>query len=63
MSLVYEGIKYYDGVTQVWGVYIDSLDNTIQHEHPYTGVILGLRPANERQCYCVTTSLIYCVHA
>ena len=28
----------------------------------YSGLILGLHPANERRCYCVTTSLIGWAH-
>ena len=30
--------------------------------HMFTGLILGFRPANERWCYFVTTSLIGWAH-
>ena len=38
--------------------------NQVQLAHrPYTGLILGLRPTNERRYYIVTMSLIDCVQA
>ena len=36
---------------------------TAQFSYVYTGMVLGLRPANERRRYFVTTSLIGWVQA
>ena len=33
-------------------------NGTLHHERPNTGMILGLRPGNDRRRYFVTTSLI-----
>ena len=43
------------------GNFVDlSLNTATEHAENQTiiGLILGLRPANERRCYKVTTSLI-----
>ena len=53
-----------DALVQNWGNSIDNIhwsDHSHVLSHWYyidSGMILGLRPANERRCYSVTTSLI-----
>ena len=39
------------------------MSDTAMELEAYAGLILGLRPANERLCYFVTTSLIGWVQA